>query len=179
VKAARRRAAPTSEAGRGPGERFTDAADGRLPVIDGGQLLRKAFPDHWSFLLGELALYSLLVLVLSGVWLTLFFKPEMREVVYDGRYVPLQVCACRRHANPPRTSASMCAVGSWSGCERSRNSPGPASRNSPGPDLVHVYLIEGLFVSSVPPARGRLLGGPLSRQSASSLVRRPHENKIQ
>ncbi|MFB7091619.1 transposase family protein, partial [Streptomyces sp. NPDC056296] len=31
-------------------------------------------------------------------------------------------------------------------CERSRNSPGPASRNSPGPDLVHVYLIEGLPV---------------------------------
>ena len=43
-------------------------------------------------------------------------------------------------------------------CERSRNSPGPASRNSPGPDLVHVYLIEGLLVLSVPPPRGRLLG---------------------
>lgn len=42
-------------------------------------------------------------------------------------------------------------------CERSRNSPGPASCNSPGPGLVHVYLIEGLFVLSVP-ARGRLLG---------------------
>jgi hypothetical protein len=42
-------------------------------------------------------------------------------------------------------------------CERSRNSPGPASRNSPGPDLVHVYLIECLFVFSEPP-RGRLLG---------------------
>ena len=43
-------------------------------------------------------------------------------------------------------------------CERSRNSPGRASRNSPGPDLVHVYLIEGLFVFSLPPPRGRLLG---------------------
>ncbi|MFI7401313.1 cytochrome bc complex cytochrome b subunit [Streptomyces sp. NPDC049541] len=74
-----------------PGERLADAVDARLPVYDGGgKLLRKAFPDHWSFLLGELALYSLLVLVLSGVWLTLFFKPEMREVVYDGSYTPLR-----------------------------------------------------------------------------------------
>ncbi len=75
----------------GPGERLADAADGRLPVLDGGgRLLRKAFPDHWSFLLGELALYSLLVLVLTGTWLTFFFAPEMREVVYQGRYVPLR-----------------------------------------------------------------------------------------
>ncbi|MGW2565422.1 cytochrome bc1 complex cytochrome b subunit [Streptomyces sp. NPDC001537] len=74
-----------------PGERLADAVDARLPVYDGGgKLLRKAFPDHWSFLLGELALYSLLVLVVTGVWLTLFFKPEMREVVYDGSYAPLR-----------------------------------------------------------------------------------------
>ncbi|MFF1626011.1 cytochrome bc complex cytochrome b subunit [Streptomyces sp. NPDC058272] len=62
-----------------------------MPALDGGgRLLRKAFPHHWSFFLGELALYSLVVLVLTGVWLTLFFQPEMREVIYDGRYVPLQ-----------------------------------------------------------------------------------------
>ncbi|WP_229864845.1 cytochrome bc1 complex cytochrome b subunit [Streptomyces spinoverrucosus] len=60
-----------------------------MPVHEGGALLRKAFPDHWSFLLGELALYSLLVLLVTGVWLTLFFKPEMTEVVYDGSYTPL------------------------------------------------------------------------------------------
>ncbi|MFF3333880.1 cytochrome bc complex cytochrome b subunit [Streptomyces sp. NPDC002888] len=53
-------------------------------------MLRKAFPHHWSFFLGELALYSLIVLLLTGVWLTFFFKPEMREVVYHGSYVPLQ-----------------------------------------------------------------------------------------
>ncbi|MEU2777300.1 cytochrome b N-terminal domain-containing protein [Streptomyces sp. NPDC007162] len=75
----------------GTGERFAEAVDARLPVHDGaGQLLRKAFPDHWSFLLGEIALYSLVVLVLTGVWLTFFFKPEMREVVYQGPYVPLR-----------------------------------------------------------------------------------------
>ncbi|MGW2422703.1 cytochrome bc1 complex cytochrome b subunit [Streptomyces sp. NPDC001709] len=78
-----------SRAGR-RAERLVDAADARLPVLEGGPLLRKAFPDHWSFLLGELALYSLLVLILTGVWLTLFFQPEMREVVYAGRYVPLR-----------------------------------------------------------------------------------------
>lgn len=76
---------------RHPGERTADAADARLPVLDGGgALLRKAFPDHWSFLLGELALYSLLVLLLTGVWLTFFFHPGMREVVYAGSYVPLR-----------------------------------------------------------------------------------------
>ncbi|MFF9126928.1 cytochrome bc complex cytochrome b subunit [Streptomyces sp. NPDC014889] len=52
--------------------------------------MRKAFPEHWSFLLGEIALYSLLVLVLTGVWLTLFFHPGMREVVYAGSYAPLR-----------------------------------------------------------------------------------------
>ncbi|MEU9156576.1 ubiquinol-cytochrome c reductase cytochrome b subunit [Streptomyces sp. NPDC048417] len=52
--------------------------------------MRKAFPDHWSFLLGEIALYSLIVLVLTGVWLTFFFKPEMQEVVYQGPYLPLR-----------------------------------------------------------------------------------------
>ncbi|MFG2794741.1 cytochrome bc complex cytochrome b subunit [Streptomyces sp. NPDC048419] len=73
------------------GERLADAVDARLPVHDGGgTLLRKAFPDHWSFLLGEIALYSLIVLVLTGVWLTLFFHPDMREVVYAGGYVPLR-----------------------------------------------------------------------------------------
>ncbi|MGA5454341.1 cytochrome b [Streptomyces umbrinus] len=53
-------------------------------------MLRKAFPDHWSFLLGEIALYSLVVLLVTGVWLTLFFKPEMSEVVYQGQYEPLR-----------------------------------------------------------------------------------------
>ncbi|MBB5928539.1 cytochrome bc1 complex cytochrome b subunit [Streptomyces echinatus] len=78
-----------SRAGR-RAERLADAADARLPVLEGGSLLRKAFPEHWSFFLGELALYSLLVLILTGVWLTFFFQPETREVVYAGSYVPLR-----------------------------------------------------------------------------------------
>jgi ubiquinol-cytochrome c reductase cytochrome b subunit len=52
--------------------------------------LRKVFPDHWSFLLGEIALFSFIVLLLSGTFLTLWFKPSMAEVVYEGSYVPLR-----------------------------------------------------------------------------------------
>ena len=47
------------------------------------------FPDHWSFMLGEIALYSFIVLLLSGTFLALFFKPSMTEVTYHGSYVYL------------------------------------------------------------------------------------------
>ena len=52
--------------------------------------LNKVFPDHWSFMLGEIALYSFIVILLTGVYLTLWFKPSMIEVVYDGSYAPLK-----------------------------------------------------------------------------------------
>jgi ubiquinol-cytochrome c reductase cytochrome b subunit len=51
---------------------------------------RKVFPDHWSFLLGEVALYSFVVILLSGTFLTFFFQASMAEVHYDGSYVPLK-----------------------------------------------------------------------------------------
>lgn len=51
--------------------------------------LNRIFPDHWSFLLGELALYCFVILVLTGVYLTFFFVPSSREVVYGGSYAPL------------------------------------------------------------------------------------------
>jgi ubiquinol-cytochrome c reductase cytochrome b subunit len=54
------------------------------------RLFNKVFPDHWSFLLGEIALYSFIVLLLSGVFLTLFFDPSMRDVRYEGSYTPLK-----------------------------------------------------------------------------------------
>ena len=53
-------------------------------------LLNKVFPDHWSFLLGEIALFSFIVLLLTGVFLTLFFDPSMKEVAYDGAYPALR-----------------------------------------------------------------------------------------
>jgi ubiquinol-cytochrome c reductase cytochrome b subunit len=51
--------------------------------------LRKIFPDHWSFLLGEIALYSFIILLLTGTFLTFWFKPSMGEVAYSGSYQPL------------------------------------------------------------------------------------------
>ncbi|AMM22394.1 ubiquinol-cytochrome c reductase cytochrome b subunit [Frondihabitans sp. PAMC 28766] len=51
---------------------------------------RKIFPDHWSFMLGEVALYSFVVILLSGTFLTFFFQPSMAEVTYQGTYVPLK-----------------------------------------------------------------------------------------
>ena len=44
----------------------------------------KVFPTHWSFMLGEIALYSFIVLLLSGTYLALFFDPSMQEVTYNG-----------------------------------------------------------------------------------------------
>ena len=52
--------------------------------------IRKVFPDHWSFMLGEIALWSFVVLLLSGVFLTLWFTPSMGEVTYQGSYDPLR-----------------------------------------------------------------------------------------
>jgi ubiquinol-cytochrome c reductase cytochrome b subunit len=53
-------------------------------------LLRKVFPDHWSFLLGEIILYSFIILLLTGTFLTLWFQPSMTDVVYHGSYIPLR-----------------------------------------------------------------------------------------
>ncbi len=55
-----------------------------------GRNLGKVFPDHWSFMLGEIALYSFIVVLLTGTFLTLFYDPSMVEVVYNGAYVPLK-----------------------------------------------------------------------------------------
>jgi ubiquinol-cytochrome c reductase cytochrome b subunit len=65
--------------------------DDRIPIA--GWLRRtmnKVFPDHWSFLLGEIALYAFVVLLLSGTYLTFFFDASMKELIYDGSYAPLR-----------------------------------------------------------------------------------------
>jgi ubiquinol-cytochrome c reductase cytochrome b subunit len=51
--------------------------------------MKKIFPDHWSFMLGEIALYSFIILLATGTFLTLWFKPSMSEVVYHGSYTKL------------------------------------------------------------------------------------------
>jgi len=64
--------------------------DERLSVGKGGRnLLDKIFPDHWSFMLGEIALYSFVILVLTGIFLTLYYVPSAAEVTYHGSYAPL------------------------------------------------------------------------------------------
>ncbi len=52
--------------------------------------MNKVFPTHWSFMLGEVALYSFLILLLSGVYLTLFFDASMGETVYNGVFDKLR-----------------------------------------------------------------------------------------
>ncbi|TCB97861.1 cytochrome bc complex cytochrome b subunit [Micromonospora zingiberis] len=76
-------AAAPGKTGRAVDERFQVATPLR-------QLLNKVFPDHWSFLLGEIALFSFIVLLLTGVFLTFFFEPAMTEVIYNGSYAPLR-----------------------------------------------------------------------------------------
>src|SRR5690348_10607290 len=72
--------------------------------------LNKVFPNHWSFLLGEIALYSFIVLLLTGTFLALFFDPSMTEVTYDGSYVPLRGIEMSQAFNCRCTSRSTCAV---------------------------------------------------------------------
>jgi ubiquinol-cytochrome c reductase cytochrome b subunit len=72
-------------------DRIYDWIDDRLNLSTGGRkALNKIFPDHWSFMIGEIALYSFVILLLTGVFLTLYFVPSSHEVVYSGPYVPLQ-----------------------------------------------------------------------------------------
>ncbi|MGW4140135.1 cytochrome bc1 complex cytochrome b subunit [Streptomyces mirabilis] len=80
------------EAGEGGGgDRIARWADGRLgPYGLIRAKARKAFPDHWSFLLGEICLYSFIVIIVTGVYLTLYFHPSMKEVQYNGSYMPLR-----------------------------------------------------------------------------------------
>ena len=76
----------TDKALEGTGQFLDDRLRAAAPVR---RLLRKIFPDHWSFLLGEIALYSFIILLLTGTFLTFWFQPSMTEVTYHGAYVPL------------------------------------------------------------------------------------------
>jgi ubiquinol-cytochrome c reductase cytochrome b subunit len=67
---------------------FIDQRTGAAPPLR--KVLRYLFPDHWSFLLGEVALYAFVVLVATGVFLALFFEPSLSETVYRGSYEPLR-----------------------------------------------------------------------------------------
>jgi ubiquinol-cytochrome c reductase cytochrome b subunit len=63
----------------------------RLGLAAAGRwMLNYIFPDHWSFMLGEIALYSFIILILTGIYLAFFFVDSAHEVIYHGSYVPLQ-----------------------------------------------------------------------------------------
>jgi ubiquinol-cytochrome c reductase cytochrome b subunit len=68
--------------------RFLDQRTGDAPLLR--KALRYLFPDHWSFLLGEVALYSFVILVLTGTYLALFYTDSTEQVTYHGDYAPLQ-----------------------------------------------------------------------------------------
>ena len=73
--------------------KLAKAADNADSRLSGAGFLRaqlnKVFPSHWSFMLGEMALYSFIILLLTGIYLALFFDPSITKVIYDGAYLPL------------------------------------------------------------------------------------------
>ncbi len=54
--------------------------------------LKKIYPDHWSFYLGEFALYFFLVLVGTGIWLTFAFDASSQNA-----YASVLALADRSH----------------------------------------------------------------------------------
>jgi ubiquinol-cytochrome c reductase cytochrome b subunit len=86
---------PRRRAGRLSGRRRATAraarfADERLSLARFTRAaLNRVFPDHWSLMLGEVALYSFIVLLITGTYLTFFFDPSMGATVYHGRYIPM------------------------------------------------------------------------------------------
>ncbi|GAA2527505.1 cytochrome b [Rarobacter incanus] len=79
-------AAPATKAGRAAD--YLDQRTGIAVAVK--EFARKVFPDHWSFMLGEVALYSFVVLVLTGIFLTMFFVPSMGLTTYHGPVATMQ-----------------------------------------------------------------------------------------
>jgi len=81
----------TTTRGAGPAAATADYLDQRTGIGTAVKAFaRKIFPDHWSFLLGEIALFSFVVLLISGVFLTAFFVPSMNETTYSGPWAAMQ-----------------------------------------------------------------------------------------
>ncbi len=83
-----RTGAPTGDGG--PMGTIANWVDERTGAAKGVRFMfKKVFPDHWSFMLGEIAMYSLVIVLITGTFLTFWFVPSMGETVYHGSYVPL------------------------------------------------------------------------------------------
>ncbi|MGQ1797223.1 cytochrome bc1 complex cytochrome b subunit [Kocuria oceani] len=76
------------QTGTGRIANFVDTRVGMSPMVK--EFGRKIFPDHWSFMFGEVALYTFVILLLSGTFLALWFEPSMAALEYEGSYVPMQ-----------------------------------------------------------------------------------------
>ena len=113
------------------GGRFVGAAsnyiDERTSISGAVKFLgRKIFPDHWSFMLGEIALWAFVVVLLSGTYLTFFFDASMVETHYYGAYPPMRGIEM---SAAMRVRASRRSVSSKA-CEKPRtpvNAPTPAA----------------------------------------------------
>ena len=65
--------------------------DERTGIAKGAAyMMKKVFPDHWSFMLGEVAMYSMIICLLTGVFLSFWFVPSAGQIPYNGSYLPLQ-----------------------------------------------------------------------------------------
>jgi ubiquinol-cytochrome c reductase cytochrome b subunit len=51
---------------------------------------KKVFPDHWSFMLGEICVYAFIVLLVTGTYIAFFFNDSSAPTVYHGSYASLQ-----------------------------------------------------------------------------------------
>ena len=72
-------------------ERLVAWVDRRVGIASTVRVaMRKVFPDHWSFLLGEIALFAFVILVATGTFMTFFYTPDSREVTYAGPYPTLE-----------------------------------------------------------------------------------------
>src|ERR1700712_199756 len=68
--------------------RYTEQRLGGAPAYK--WVLRYVFPDHWTFLFGEISLYSFMVLVVTGIFLTLYYIPSDQQVLYHGSFALLR-----------------------------------------------------------------------------------------
>ncbi|MCZ4499619.1 MAG: menaquinol-cytochrome c reductase cytochrome b subunit precursor [Marmoricola sp.] len=83
--------APATTTKANPAAAVANWADERLGIATSAKKqIRKVFPDHWSFMLGEIALWSFVILLLTGVFLSLWFTPSMGEITYNGTYDQLR-----------------------------------------------------------------------------------------
>ena len=78
----------TTEKKIGTAANFVDERLGAAKWVK--KSLNKVFPDHWTFMFGEVCMYSFIILLLSGTFLTFWFDPSQKEIVYNGSYEPLQ-----------------------------------------------------------------------------------------